>query len=280
MSHIRLSYREVLASGEAAHLTRAALTSARPTATHDHDFYELIQVTSGAVLHHITGHGADMLNAGDLVFVRPPDTHALQGRSEDATVTVVAFHPDVVTGLGTRHGALADSLFWAQSALPIRIPAARARQADIADLIARLDASCRDTLAAEAFLLPLCVSLAEDTALPPDAPEWLISACIAARDPVVFREGAAGFARVAGRAHPHVSRTVRRFLNQSPSDYVNRQRMAHAARRLSGTADSIARIAADCGIPNLSHFHKLFRQHHGTTPVQYRKSRQRDLVQP
>jgi AraC family cel operon transcriptional repressor len=284
MPHIRLFHSEVLAPGEAVHLTRARLGTGRAAALHDHDFHELVWITSGRARHHLSDTVDDLVE-GELVFVRPADRHSLQGRSDDAGVIVAAFHPDVIAGMLARHPSLDGHLFWSTAAHPERIPAARAHRAGAGALIDRLDAAGRDRLAAEALLLPLCAALVDDgpaaiPALPRGAPEWLISACIAARDPNVFREGAAGFARVAGRAHPHVSRTVRRYLDQSPSDYVNRQRMTHAARRLSGSTDSISDIAADCGIPNLSHFHKLFRAHYGTTPLQYRKTRQRDLIQP
>lgn len=282
MSHIRLHHRDVLSHGEAAHVTRARLAPGRTPALHDHDFHELVLIAAGETRHHLDQAVQD-LAAGDLVFIRPHDRHGLQARGDQVQVVVAAFHPDIIADMGARHPELAGRLFWSDAPLPDHIPAARAT--DVAALLDRLDASPRDKLAAEAFLLPLCASLIDhaesgQAALPHGAPDWLYAACAAARDPVVFRDGAAGFARVAGRAHPHVSRTVRRYLGQSPSDYVNRHRMAHAARRLAGTADPIAEIAADCGIPNMSHFHKLFRQHHGTTPLQYRKARQRDLIQP
>jgi AraC family cel operon transcriptional repressor len=251
---------------------------------HDHDFHELVLLTAGESRHHV-GDATQDLAAGDLVFVRPQDRHGLQARGDQVQVVVAAFHPDLIAQIGARHPELAGRFFWSGAALPDLVSATRAQAAGAQALIDKLDASARDRLAAEAFLLPLCAALVDNAdgvshPLPSGAPDWLHAACLAARDPVVFRDGAAGFARVAGRAHPHVSRTVRRYLGQSPSDYVNRHRMAHAARRLAGTSDSIADIAADCGIPNLSHFHKLFRQHHGTTPLQYRKSRQRDLIQP
>jgi AraC family cel operon transcriptional repressor len=284
MPHIRLFHSDVLAHGESVHLTRAGLAQGRSPSLHDHDFYELIRVTGGHARHHLSG-GTQDLSEGDLVFVRPHDAHALQGRGGAATVVVVAFHPDLIARMIARHPSLEGRLFWSRADEPVHIPAALAHREGVDDLIDKLDKSPRDALAAEAFLLPLCSALGNDgpaglPAMPPGAPGWLVAACIAARDPIIFREGAAGFARVAGRAHPHVSRTVRKFLDQSPSDYVNGQRMAHAARLLSGSSESIADIAADCGIPNLSHFHKLFREHHGTTPLQYRKARQKDLVQP
>jgi AraC family cel operon transcriptional repressor len=145
----------------------------------------------------------------------------------------------------------------------------------------RLERGPRDRLSAEAFLLPLVAALvAEEVPLPESAPDWLRAACVAALTPRVFQEGAAGFVRAAGRAHPHVSRTAQRYLGQTPTDYVNGRRMAHAARRLAGSSDPLAEIAAECGIENLSHFHRLFREAHGTTPAAWRRRHQHDVLQP
>lgn len=143
----------------------------------------------------------------------------------------------------------------------------------------QLENSRCDTLAAEAFLLPLCADLTA-VAFADDVPAWLASACAAAKSPDVFREGSAGLVAVAGKAHPHVSRMMRKHLGQTPSDYVNHIRMAHAARALTTDNEAISEIASDCGIPNMSHFHKLFRATHGLTPLQYRQKFQRQVVQP
>ena len=85
---------------------------------------------------------------------------------------------------------------------------------------------------------------------------------------------------LTGHSHPHVSRAMRRYLGQSPSEYVNRQRMTYAARLLTTDHDPLPEIAEACGIPNLSHFHKLFRTRYGMTPLQYRQQFQRHVVQP
>ena len=275
-----LIWRSILGPTDMVHLTRATLTGARPTGLHDHDFYELVWVQNGQVRHHLP-HGPLDLSEGDLLFIRPPDRHALQGRGSDVLVVSVTLHPALIAAMITRHPTLQGHWFWSDDPEPTHLRRDSRQMADLNHAALRLDRSGRDALAAEAFLLPLLSSLRQDqTDLPASAPAWLAQACAAAADPRVFREGAAGFARVAGRAHPHVSRTARRFLNQSPSDYINTRRMDYAARQLSGTSDSLAEIAADCGIPNLSHFHKLFRAQHGLTPAQYRRTHQKDVVQP
>lgn len=133
----------------------------------------------------------------------------------------------------------------------------------------------------EAFLIPLLVALDRPPeGVSQDAPAWLIAACASAQNVKVFRKGAAGFVAATGRAHPHVSRCMRRFLVVTPSGYINTQRMGYAACRLIGTSDPLAEIAADCGLLNLSHFHKLFLAAHGEAPLRYRLARQQNLIQP
>jgi AraC family transcriptional regulator, dual regulator of chb operon len=280
MAQHTLLARDILTPGAQVHLTRARLETQRPAGLHDHDFYELLWVQNGRLRHHLPNGTADFAE-GTLIFLRPSDRHALQGRSEEALVVSVTLHPDLISVLGERHPALRSLLFWSDRPEPVVVQRDSRQLAALNQAALLLERSRRDALAAEAFLLPLCTELTDTAAaLPAEAPDWLATACAAARDPRVFIDGAAGFARIAGRAHPHVSRTTRRFLGQSPSDYINTQRMGFAARRLTGSGDTLAEIAAECGIPNLSHFHKLFRAHHGLTPAQYRRQFQRAVVQP
>jgi AraC family transcriptional regulator, dual regulator of chb operon len=272
--------RDILGSDAQIHLARARLESGRPPGLHSHDFYELLWVQNGKLRHHLTG-GYQDFTEGTVLFVRPKDVHALQGRSDEALVVSVSIRAGLIDAMAARHQGLQGQLFWSTAPGPVVLPRDSHQMATLNQAALALERSRRDGLAAEAFLLPLCQDLTDSsTPLPADAPDWLVAACAAARDPRVFADGAAGFARIAGRAHPHVSRTMRRFLHQSPSDYINTQRMAFAARRLSGSGDTLAEIAADCGIPNLSHFHKLFRAHHGLTPSHYRRQFQRTVVQP
>lgn len=279
MGESTLKAAEIFGPGEVVHLARATLETRRPTALHGHDFFELTWVQNGRVRHHLPDGREDLME-GDLIFLRPGQSHALQGRGEAALAVSVAFDSGLIEAMGARHPDLAGLLFWAEGR-PARARRDPMQLVELNQAALRLERGRRDGLDAEAFLLPLCAALRDARApVVEAAPDWLVTALTAARDPKVFRDGAAGLARVAGRAHPHVSRTMRRFTGQSPSDYVNAQRMAFAARRLSGTSDSLAEIAAECGIPNLSHFHKLFRGHHGQTPAEYRRRHQRELIQP
>jgi len=272
-----LRYKDILKADAQTHLTRATLTPARPRELHDHDFYELLWVQNGTVRHHLPT-GPVTLNEGDVVFLQPSHAHGLQGRGENALVVSICFHPQMIKALAKRHPSVQGHLFWAKQG-PVQ------KHRDIRQLAAlnhtavQLEKSAGNTLATEAFLLPLCADLTAE-AFPDDLPAWLAQACLAAKDPSVFRDGSAGLVAYTGKAHPHVSRMMRKYLGQTPSDYINAIRMDHAARALITDSEPISEIAAECGIPNMSHFHKLFRAAHGVTPLQYRQKLQRQVVQP
>jgi AraC family cel operon transcriptional repressor len=274
---LTLRHADILRIDAQVHLTRATLTAERPRVLHKHDFYELFWVQNGKVRHHLP-EGAQTLSEGSVVFLSPGQTHALQGRGEHALVVSLCLHPALVKALVKRHPSLSGHLFWSAKGLALHNRDMR-ELAVLNHAAVQLERSRCDTIAAEAFLLPLCAELTGET-YPADAPEWLIRACRAARDPAVFREGAAGLVALTGKAHPHVSRSMRKHFNLTPSDYINRIRMDHAARALTTDADPVGQIAADCGIPNMSHFHKLFRAAYGDTPLQYRQKLQRQVVQP
>jgi AraC family cel operon transcriptional repressor len=273
----RLCHKDILRVGAQIHLTRATLTTARPRNLHDHDFFELFWVQNGQIRHHLS-EGTETLNEGDVVFVQPGQAHALQGRGEHALVVSICFHPATIKALAKRHPSVAGHLFWSATG-PVR------RHRDIRQLAAlnhaavQLERGLGDTLSAEAFLLPLCAELTAES-FAPDVPDWLAQACLEAKDPAVFRDGSAGLVARTGKAHPHVSRMMRRYLGQTPSDYVNAIRMEYAARALTTDSEPIHAIASETGIPNMSHFHKLFRAAYGVTPLQYRQKFQRQIVQP
>ncbi len=279
MDSKRLLSSEIFQPGEAVHFTRAVLSKRPIRLLHDHDYHEVFWLHHGRARHLINGT-KEVLSEGDMVFIRPADTHALQGIGDETHLVNVAFPSALIDGVAARHD-MAGRFFWATAALPEKAHRDIRQLSDLSRAALRLETGPRSTLAAEAFLLPILAELRGNTGPLPDAlPDWLARACVAAHEPAVFRDGAAGLARVADRAHAHVSRTMQRYFHETPSDYVNRIRMAHAATRLTGTSDPLAEIATEIGLPNLSHFHRLFRAAHGLTPAEYRRRFQKNAIQP
>lgn len=270
---ITLRHADILQNGDHVHITRTELTPTRPDPLHTHDFFELFWVQNGRVRHHVDGR-IDVLSEGDLILIPPGPAHGVQAKGEFALIVALCLHPDIIDKLQNRHGsALPDLSTMQQRSLNSR-DLAQLNQAAL-----KLEQSSRSALATEAFILPILTDMAEGMTAT-DMPAWLSDALDDMTDPNTFQEGAAGLVKRTGRTHAHVSRSMRAFTGQSPSEYINGIRMRYAAQQLITDSDSIQDLAAQCGIPNMAHFHKLFRAHHGVTPLKYRQAYQRDIVQP
>ena len=68
------------------------------------------------------------------------------------------------------------------------------------------------------------------------------------------------------------NRCFQRSIRQSPMDYVNFYRIQIALELLTSTNHTITEISELCGFSSLSYFGKVFRQHIGVTPIQYRNN--------
>ncbi len=267
---------------EAFHCTRKALVERPPPFLHRHDYFELFLVERGATQHILNGR-TELLTRGALVFVRPDDAHGFQAvENSDCHIINLMFRRDTADFLEGRYGAeLGHRFFWSRDPYPETHILQGPRMERAVNSALELQTSRRSLSRVEQYLLYVMTRVVDYAqALPNGTPRWLVTACAAARDPAVFRKGVPAFVAVAGRGHEHVCRTLRRHLGLSPSAYINRVRMEYSAMRLGATDVPVEEIAVECGIENLSHFYKVFRDHYGTTPRQYRRRHRTNPVQP
>ena len=72
--------------------------------------------------------------------------------------------------------------------------------------------------------------------------------------------------------HPNYAmRLFRRHMGMTLIDYLTRQRVAEAQRRLLISDGPVLNIAFDCGFGSASRFHDAFRRTTGTTPGAFRR---------
>lgn len=264
---------DYLRADEHFHFARVALDDRPPAFAHTHDYYEVFLVEHGEVRHQINGN-VETLGKGALVFIRPSDCHALSALpGRRAQILNIIVTPATSAHLIARYKEdFNQRFFWSTDPLPDTRQIDGPRMERAINTAIELQTADRGLVRIEQFLLTLLTRVV-DAAFDPtsSAPAWLAAACLAARDPAVFRRGATGLVEVSRRGHEHVCRTAQRHLGMSPTDYINRIRMEHAAMLLGEGRQSIEGVAADCGISNLSYFYRLFRQHYGTTPLAYKK---------
>lgn len=70
----------------------------------------------------------------------------------------------------------------------------------------------------------------------------------------------------------YFGRVFKRETGMRPMEWLNERRLETAAQYLTGTAKSVAEIAAASGYACPFYFSRQFRKHHGMSPLNYRKS--------
>ncbi len=101
-------------------------------------------------------------------------------------------------------------------------------------------------------------------------PRWLSSTTELLHDTFRANLSLASIGHTVG-AHPvHVAQMFRRFHGCTIGEYVRRLRIDSACRALARTDTPLARIAADNGFADQSHFARTFKAATGMSPSQYR----------
>jgi AraC family cel operon transcriptional repressor len=265
--------------GRAFHLARLPIGRRRGT-LHRQDYPELMVVRRGAVLHRLP-EGTERLAEGTALFVRADDMHGVGAGPGGAEIVNLMFRAQALDALAGWYGlARGARAWWWTGPRPDRVVLGDDRLGALLTLLDALQTGpsqgAAGSAARDGVLLALLSLLAPAPRLPPALPGWLRDALVALEAPEALREGVPALVRVAGRSAAHVSRAVRTHLGRSPTEHVAHLRMARARRLLLTTTLSVEAVAAECGLENRSHFHRLFRAATGTTPRAWRLARARD----
>jgi len=236
---------------------------------HTHDFAEVMWVERGAFVHLVNGDRQPLVT-GDVVFIRPADVHTFAGTG--FVQVNVAFDPRTLAFLEGRY--FPDGRWpWGSGELPAVHSLDRRQLARITELSRLLAEAVPTRLVLDRFLLEVLQELIEPTASH-EVPPWLRDALARlAEDQSALAGGVPALARLAGRSREHVNRVARATTGHTATELVNDVRLTRAAADLTMTDAPIARIAAECGLPNLSHFYRLFNVRFGRTPRQLRLRR-------
>ncbi|MEM8803028.1 MAG: AraC family transcriptional regulator [Pseudomonadota bacterium] len=262
-----------LGPDEAFHFARKQLAKRFPEHAHDHDFYEVFLIEKGRTSHWVNGV-TQTLEAGQLVFMRPSDFHAFcADRKSGCQIINVIFRAETVAHLRDRYAeTIAGRFFDYGGPLPELHTLGPARFSRAVTVAEQLQTAARTLAHIEEFLLVLINRVAHVTSSGTSTvPRWFAQACSAALSPEVFRQGSAGFISASGRSHEHVCRVCRAQTGYSPSEYINRIRIDHAAMLLRSSEMTISEISESCGFQNSSYFHRLFRAQISQTPKAYRR---------
>lgn len=263
----------------AGRITSAELTRSGPPVVHD--FMALGLFTSGSAVVH---QGNDFeVRAGEVYLVPAGAPHSLiASRAPEAWGA--GFSPScyAATDLAT----LLDPFHRAASGASKVVSISSERQTHLAELFAELHrettggGSGDQVALVERSLLGLILAevaraaQGKGTAITPagivsEALRFIERNCLG---PITLQD----VASFVHRSPSHLSTTVRRATGKSVMAWIISGRLAEARNRLLHTDEMVDVIAERVGYADPTHFIRLFRRAHGSTPSAWRAQQRRD----
>lgn len=269
-------------AGRPFHVASLRLARREHVDEHRHSGYaELVLVTAGRILHQVNGRTLSQ-SAGTLTLIRERDAHAMTVAEAPAELINLAFLLRWLKAAGlwdeTRRGPV-EALFVV--AAPPVVELSGVERAQIEVQLRRLLAQAN--LPGGPLWFHRCVSglLAEHLApvggngqtegMAEALPEWLARELTGLEQDEGPLPDTRELARRCSRVPEHLARTFRRCLGVTPSQYLNRKRLARAAGLLVHGNAKILDVCRLAGFHNLAYFYQLFRAEHALSPSAYRK---------
>lgn len=255
------------------------------TIEHSHDFYEMFLITDGSLYHIVNGQ-RQTLSVGTLVFIRPHDIHSYEKhQSGDAELLNInfrigaihkafkflgeGFHPERLT-----HAKLPMSQSLSTTATHHLIE----QYSQITNIPSHLHAEIRTHV--RALLVELLITYFSPQQSPPtpNAPPWLNKIQLEMLNKENFAEGLLALYKLSPVTPEHLSRTLRKHLGVTPTEWINEMRLNYAANLLRYSNEEILTVSLESGFNNLSHFYELFSLRYQVSPAKYRKANRRIVI--
>lgn len=241
---------------------------------HCHDFYECFLVTGGNGLQLFPDGQAPLLQ-DHLTFVRPEHAHGFRADPHTGFLSFfnIVLRFDLVENFRHRHPKAFPPAVWNPAEVrPVEIELAPGQCHEFRRMLDSLIFSNRSAIDVDWFLSSLSrmlqpLELDLGTAA---LPVWLREGLYAFREPETLRGGVKELVKRCRCSPEHLAREMKRHLGKRPVQWINDQKIRYATLLLQTTDLSVTEVALEVGVNNLSHFHALFKQHQGVTPLQYR----------
>lgn len=240
---------------------------------HTHTFYELFLVSKGMAIHCING-STQLLSEGSFVLIRPGDVHKYDFFNQyDFELINIGFPVDLFQAAKT----LADcpDHYFDEPELSPHITLDGYNFTDIKRKMLHFERKEEGSLRRRYFssLLPFFLYrfLAEPDISGKNTlmPSWFSQLLLAMDQPENYIEGLPCLLRLANMSQEHLNREFRKYLNLTPTEFINTKRMNLAIKLLLETDMEIITICHECGFNNLSHFYRIFQKQFECSPKKF-----------
>ncbi len=245
---------------------------------HHHEYYEFVLITQGTATHTVNGKDF-FLKKGSLCFVRKDDVHGLIDSSPDFRHVNFSFSQNSLNALSNFYGPGLDI---SSLLLPKYAPTTVLTTRETLNLYYRLselfapetgEYSKASLKFKSRYMMSYIFTnyFTHIIDIHSEIPYWLEYAYNEMKLPKNFIAGYSKMVELSGRSPEHLSRSLTKYYNTSPTNYITGLRLSHAATLLATTSLTATDICYECGFNNLTWFYQIFSKHYSMTPVEYRK---------
>jgi len=244
---------------------------------HRHTYYEIFLLYSGRLLHEVNNK-AIKIPSNTIIFIRPDDFHQYRQLGDEDCGLVrlwvsTKIMEDLMRFLGNSSGIkrlLEDKFPHFTSIQKSEMQSFVKRFESVFSL--QQEEESRRVAILKQLLMELIfhfigiMNPVQDEKLP----LWLTGLCrqLSIRDNFVL--GLERLFELSPVSREHLSRSFKKYLGTTPTEYINRLRLNYAANQLANTNKKIVDVCYDSGFGNLSYFYQCFKSVYGVTPKDYR----------
>lgn len=277
MNILKLTEKDLIDPVKEVHLAfHNALTgTAQP---HCHDFFEFFLVYEGSIVHHVNGTQL-VLNENTLVFIRPDDVHFYEKLDEQECKFInMAFLQKSFAAMMDYLGDGFSTDHFLKPVLPPLITLTNTQKDHLRMGMEELNlipVFQKNTIRTKlrALLAEIFTRCFDNTYdfKKESMPDWMENLCSTVARKKLFIQGLSELIRISNISHEHLCRLFKKYLNKTPTEFINEHRLNYAANLLINTDKDILSICLDVGFSNLSHFCHVFKERFHISPREYRK---------
>lgn len=248
---------------------------------HTHTFYEFFIVANGSALH-LVNDSIQTITQGDLIFIRPKDTHSYQFYySEDFRIINLGFSEQLYqhVQLFLDHTVMLHRLVDAE--LPVCIhTGTEERESIILDFQQIGYLMDSPEVQKTIFYAKCCLAgvfakyfFSYDTEehMKGECPAWFPSMLEEMQKIDNLRIGFPKMNELSACSSSHLCRVFKSVMSITPTEYINNKRLEYSVYLLTQTSREIIDISMLCGFSSLSHFYHLFKKKYQCPPSRFRK---------
>lgn len=251
------------------------------TSLHCHNFYEFFIVTSGEAFHKINGECRE-LHKGTLQLIQPKDSHKIvSSESKKCTHINISVTPEKLKKICEALDLSVAELVGNSQATTNLSVSELEYFIKIAERISLLNFNSDEkfrVLICEMIVEAVCILYKNMISSDLDCPKWFTEVLNKIHSPKYCGCSANDVYLLAGFCPPVVIEQFKKHTGKTVVEYLKSIKMNKACELLKDTDTPIIEISNILGYASLSHFNRIFKEYLGTTPVSYRKSKQKEKM--